>query len=389
MKKGKGIKIPFHKPFLTKDEIPSVVECLKSGWLTMGHKTEEFENKFAGYIGSKNAVSLNSCTAALHVALAAIDLKEGDEVIVPDMTFSATAAVVTYFGARPVIVDVERETHNIDIKEIEKAVTGATKAVIPVDFGGQPCDMDEIVSLAREKNIKVIEDAAHALPASYKGRTVGTLADMTCFSFYVTKPLSTGEGGMMTTENDEWADRARILRLHGMSKDAYKRYSGHGSWFYEVTDAGFKYNMTDIQSSIGISQLKKVEWMRKEREKIAKKYSEAFSRECALTAPFVKSDRESSWHLYTIILDEKQLNISRNEFIEELKNKGIGSSVHFIPLHIHPYYRDKLGYAGKTFPNSQWIYERTISLPIYPGLSGGQTDEVVEAVLDICKKNKK
>ncbi len=383
------MEIPFHKPYITEEEISEVVDSLRSGWLTMGPKTVEFEEKFRDYIGSRYAVSMNSCTACLHLALEAIGINEGDEVIVPTVTFTATGEVIDYFNAKPVLADVNRDTLNIEVCEIEKKITDKTKAIIPVHFAGQSCDMDEILDLSKKYGLKVIEDAAHAIPAWYKNSKIGTIGDITCFSFYATKTLSTGEGGMVTTENEEWADRMRVLRLHGISKDAWKRYSDEGSWYYEVIEAGYKYNMTDIQASLGLAQLRKLEWMWAKRKKIARKYSEAFKSLDEIITPFVKSDRESAWHLYVIKLNLDMLNINRNQIIEELKTRGIGTSVHFIPLYLHPFYRDTFGYNSGDFPASEWVYERIISLPIYPGMTDKEVDLVVEAVEDIIKRNKR
>ena len=303
--------VQFHKPYITMDEITEVLDSLKAGWITMGPKTIEFENKFRTYLGSGNAVSMNSCTACLHLALKAIGLGAGDEVIVPTVTFTATGEVVTYFNATPVLVDVEEETCNIDSRLIERKITKKTRAIMPVHFAGQICDMDEICALARKYNLAVIEDAAHAMPAWYKGRAVGTIGDISCFSFYATKPLTTGEGGMATTENDGWADAMRTWRLHGISKDAWKRYTGEGSWYYEVSSAGFKYNMTDIQASLGLAQLRKIDWMWQRRKEIAGAYSGAFGFRDDIEIPFVKADRESSWHLYVV-----KLNIRCAEYRE-------------------------------------------------------------------------
>jgi len=380
------VEIPFHKPHITEDEITEVLDSLRSGWLTMGPKTISFEEKFKEYIGSKNAVSMNSCTAGLHLALKAIDLKEGDEVILPAITFTATAEVITYFGARPVLADVEEQTLNIDAARIEEKITKKTRAIIPVHYAGQPCDMDEICDLARRRNLSVIEDAAHAIPASYKGRRIGTIGDLTCFSFYATKSLTTGEGGMVTTENSEWAERVRILRLHGISRDAWKRYTNEGSWYYEVLDAGYKYNMTDIQASLGVAQLRKVDWMRERRRRIAETYTEAFRSIEEVHAPHVKSDRESAWHLYVVALDLGALTIDRNRFMEELKGMGTMSSVHFIPLYRHPYYRNTFQYSPLGFPVSERIYDRIVSLPIYPGMTDEEVLRVVESVEHVVKK---
>jgi dTDP-4-amino-4,6-dideoxygalactose transaminase len=383
------VNIPFHKPYITDDEITEVVDSLKSGWLTMGPKTVRFEEEFGKYTGARHSIAVNSCTAALHLAMKAIDLKPGDEVIIPTMTFTATGEVVCYFNAKPVIVDVEKDTQNIDIEKIEHAITPKTKAIIPVHFAGQPCDMDEIRLIADKYKLFVVEDAAHSIPAWYKERKIGTIGDMTCFSFYATKTLATGEGGMITTENDEWAERIKILRLHGISKDAWKRYSGEGSWFYEVVEAGYKYNMTDIQAALGLAQLRKLEWMWKKRKEIAVKYTEVFRNSEFMETPKVKPDRVSAWHLYVVRLNLETLSIDRARFIEELKARGIGTSVHFIPLHKHPFYRDVFGYNPGDFPVAERLYDRTVSLPIYPGMTGKEIDFVVESALDVCEKFKR
>lgn len=380
--------IPFHKPYITSDEINEVIDSMRSGWLTMGPKTVRFEEEFNQYIGSKHSVAVNSCTAALHLALKAIDLKPGDEVIIPSITFTATGEVVCYFGAKPVIIDVERDTCNMDVKAVEKAITQKTRAIMPVHYAGQPCDMDAIKQIADSYKLIVIEDAAHSLPAWYKGRKVGTIGDMTCFSFYATKTLTTGEGGMVTTGNDKWAEGIKMLRLHGISKDAWKRYLNVGYWYYEVIEAGYKYNMTDIQAALGLSQLKKLEWMWERRKEIAKRYTDAFKSE-EIIPPFIKPDRDTSWHLYVIKLNLDALKIDRNNFIEELKRIGIGTSVHFIPLYRHVFYRDTFKYSPKDFPNSEWIYERIISLPIYPGMTDEEIESVIGSVKDVCKRFKR
>ena len=381
--------IPFHKPHITEEEIAGVVEALKSGWLTMGPKTLKFEEEFSGFLGSKHSISLSSCTAALHLALKVIGLDRGDEVIVPTTTFTSTAEVVCYFGAKPVLVDVERDTHNIDVSCLERAITDRTRAIIPVHFAGQPCDMDEIMAIAGQRQLHVIEDAAHAVPAKYNGRYIGTIGDMTCFSFYATKTLTTGEGGMITTANDGWAERLRSIRQHGISKDAWKRYSKEGSWYYEVLEAGYKYNMTDIQASLGLAQLKKQQWMLDERNRIACKYTEAFKGSALIDVPRVKTGRSSAWHLYIVKLDLEALRINRADFIEELKAAGVGASVHFIPLHRHPFYRDTFGYSEKHFPEAEWVYERSVSLPVYPGMTDSDVGRVIDAVSGITLKNKR
>jgi dTDP-4-amino-4,6-dideoxygalactose transaminase len=383
------MQIPFHKPYITDEEINEVVDSLKKGWLTMGPKTIEFENQFKNYIGSKNAIAVNSCTAGLHLALRAIGLKEGDEVIVPSTTFVATAEVVNYFNAKPVLVDVEKDTHLIDVSKIEEKITPRTKAIIPVHYSGQPADMDEILEIARKYSLYVIEDAAHALPAWYKGKKIGTIGDLTAFSFYATKTLATGEGGMVTTENDEWAEKIRILRLHGISKDAWKRYSKEGTWEYDVLENGYKYNMTDINAALGLAQLKKVEWMWQQRVKIAEAYNNAFKENEELILYKVKENRTSAWHLYPIKLNLEALTIDRNQFIEELKERGIGTSVHFIPLYRFSYYKKRFHYQPQDFPNSEWIFERVVSLPIFPGMTQEELDYVIENVIDVVKKHRR
>ena len=378
--------IPFHKPYITIDEITEVLDSLRSGWITMGPKTIEFENRFKEYLGAKNAVSMNSCTACLHLALKAIGLQESDEVIVPTVTFTATAEVVTYFKATPVLVDVEADTFNIDASLIERKITKKTKAIMPVHFAGQLCDMDEICDIARNHKLLVIEDAAHAMPASYKDRKVGTIGDISCFSFYATKSLTTGEGGMATTENDEWADKMRVSRLHGISKDAWKRYTGEGSWYYEVETAGYKYNMTDIQAAMGLAQLRKIDWMWQRRKEIADSYTAAFVSRDDIEVPYVKADRESGWHLYVVKLNLDTLSIGRNQIIEELRKKGVMTSVHFIPLHKHPYYMTAFNYDTREFGVSESIYERIISLPIYPGMSNDDVGQVIYTVEDVLQR---
>jgi dTDP-4-amino-4,6-dideoxygalactose transaminase len=378
--------IPFHRPMIGEDEIRSVVETLESGWLTTGPKVKRFEEDFAKYLGCGHAVAVNSGTAALHLALDAIGIREGDEVIVPAMTFAATAEVVLYFKAKPVLVDCEPDTLNLDPRQIEAAITSRTKAIIPVHIAGQPCDMDPILELARRCNLKVIEDAAHALPAAYHGKKVGTIGDITCFSFYATKTVTTGEGGMATTENSDWAERMRMMSLHGISHDAWKRYTKEGSWYYEILYPGFKYNLTDIAAAIGIEQLRKCEAFWEARQRIAMNYSKAFADLKEIQLPVCRNDVQHAWHLFVIQLNLERLKISRNQFIEALREKEIGTSVHFIPLHLHPCYRDKFDYKPEDFPNASRAFERIISLPIYPKMTEGNVRDVIVAVRKIVQE---
>jgi perosamine synthetase len=381
--------IPFHKPAIGEDEVRSVVETLKSGWLTTGSRVKSFEEDFARYVGSKHAIAVNSGTAALHLALDAVGIKEGDEVIVPTMTFTATAEVVLYFKARPVLVDCEPDTLNLDPAKIEAAITPKTKAIIPVHMAGQPCNMEEILKIARKYNLRVIEDAAHALPAGYRGRTVGTIGDITCFSFYATKAITTGEGGMATTDNSTWAERMRIMSLHGISHDAWKRYTKEGSWYYEVLYPGFKYNLTDLAAAIGTEQLKKCSEFWQARRRIAIIYAKAFAEVDGVQVPACRDDVQHAWHLYVIQLDLERLSINRNQFIEALREKEIGTSVHFIPLHLHPYYREKFGYKPADFPNATAVFERIVSLPIYPRMTGSDVDRVIGTVSAIIDRHRR
>jgi perosamine synthetase len=378
--------LPFHVPTIGDEEIAAVVEVLKSGWLTTGSKAREFEEQFCQLVGARYAVALNSGTAALHLALEAVGIEEGDEVIVPTMTFTASAEVVLYLKAKPVLVDCLPDTLNIDPDQIERAITSRTKAIIPVHFGGQPCDMEPILEIARRNNLYVIEDAAHALPAKYHRQTVGTIGDITCFSFYATKTITTGEGGMATTENPEWAVRMRMMSLHGISHDAWKRYAKEGSWYYEVLCPGFKYNLTDIGAAIGIEQLKKCDAFGDARDHIANKYNEAFADLPEIQTPFCEPDRQHAWHLYVIQLRLEGLTITRDQFIEALKSQGIGTSVHFIPLHLHPYYRNTFGYVPGDFPNATEAYQRIISLPIYPNMTDAGIDHVIGAVRHVVQQ---
>jgi dTDP-4-amino-4,6-dideoxygalactose transaminase len=381
--------LPFHSPVIAEEEISAVVEVLKSGWLTTGQKVREFERRFAEFVGCSHAVAVNSGTAALHLALEAIGIQAGDEVIVPTMTFAATAEVVLYLGAKPILVDCEADSLNLDPDRLAAALTPKTKAIIPVHFGGQPCDMERILRFAREHDLRVIEDAAHALPAYYKGQAIGSVGDITCFSFYATKTITTGEGGMTTTENPEWAEKMRMLSLHGISHDAWNRYSAEGSWYYEILSPGYKYNLTDIAASLGIEQLKKCNTFLEARRRIAQAYDEGFAGLPEIKTPVCRPDVGHAWHLYVIQLQLERLTINRRDFIEALRKKNIGTSVHFIPLHLHPYYRNTFGYRPEDFLNATAVFERIISLPIYPKLTDADVSDVIEAVRSIVEEHRR
>jgi perosamine synthetase len=348
--------------------------------MTMGPKTFEFEKEFAKYVGAPHAIAVSTGTAALHLSLDAAGVQAGDEILLPTTTFTATAEVVTYLNARPVLVDIDPVTMNLDPEDAARRITPKTKAIIPVHLAGQPCDMDEIHKIARPHGLRVIEDAAHALPSEYRGKHIGQISEFTCFSFYATKTLTTGEGGMITTVNAAAADRMRLMRLHGIERDAWKRYRGDGSWFYEVHEAGFKYNLTDFQSAIGLVQLKKCDAMRHSRLAIAKRYSEAFAPFEELVTPTIRPDRSTSWHLYIIRLRLERLNTDRDGFIKALQRRGVACSVHFIPLHLQPYYQRTFGYQPGEFPYAEQEYRGCLSLPIYPGLNEEEINHVICAV---------
>jgi len=382
----RGEFLPFAAPLLGDEEIQEVVHCLRSGWLTTGHKVKQFEREFGEFIGAKHALAVNSCTAALHLALEAVGVGPGDEVITTPMTFTATAAVIEHLGARPVFADVTANTLNIDPAEIQRRLSPRTKAILPVHFAGQACDMDAIAEVARGAGVPVIEDAAHAIPTRHKGRMVGTLSDITCFSFYATKNVTTGEGGMVVTDRDDIMERMRLMHLHGMSKDAWKRYTQNGSWSYEILAPGFKYNLTDIAAAIGIHQLRKCHAFHRRRLGIADQYDAAFAGLPGISIPRVEDRESHGWHLYVIQIDPERLTIGRDAFIDRLIARNIGVSVHFIPLHVHPYYRERYALQPSDFPNAWAAYERIVSLPIYAKMTDDDVRHVIDAVRGIAQE---
>lgn len=381
--------LPFALPHITQAEIDEVVDTLRSGWLTTGPKTKRFEREFAERIGAPHALAVNSATAAMHLALDAIGLQPDDEVIVPVYTFTSTAEVVVYFRARPVFVDVDPITNNLDPAQLEKHITSRTRAIMVVHIAGLPAEMDDILAIARTYNLPVIEDAAHAFPAKYRGRMIGSISDLTAFSFYATKALATGEGGMLTTTNARYAERIAMMSLHGISRDAWKRYSAEGSWYYEVLQAGYKYNMTDLAAAIGLHQLARSEWLLERRQAIAQRYTDAFSQWPELETPPDPAHIEHAWHLYILRLRLERLAITRDAFIQALKQANIGTSVHFIPLHLHPFYRDTYQLMPDDFPAALQAYQRSISLPIYPGMTDEDVEDVIAAVEQIIATQKK
>jgi dTDP-4-amino-4,6-dideoxygalactose transaminase len=376
--------VPYHRAAIEKEEIDAVLSVLQSGWLTTGSRAKEFEEAFARFTGATHALAVNSCTSALHLALLACEVGEGDEVIIPTMTFASTGEVVLYCRARPVLVDSTKESFHIDAAEIEKAITPRTKAIIPVHYAGYPCQMDAILDIGQRYGLKIIEDAAHSFPSSYEGRMIGTLGDITCFSFYATKAITTGEGGMITTENDEYAERMRIMSLHGINKDAWKRYTAAGTWRYDILEVGFKYNLTDLQSAIGLAQLAKAEDLRSRRAAIAARYTQELSSLEAFQCPPEPHTASHAWHLYVLRVNPDYLRIGRDQVIEELKSRGIGTSVHFIPLHLHSLYRNELSYQAGQFPRAEKHFECAVSLPLFPGMTTEQVDRVLDALRSIA-----
>jgi perosamine synthetase len=380
--------LPFNRAFIEEQDIEEVLEVLRSGWLTTGPRVKQFEASFCEFTGAAHSVALSSCTAALHLALAAIGVTEGDEVIVPTMTFASTGETVLYFKARPVLVDCAPNSFHVDPRQVEAAITDRTKAIVPVHYSGFACDMDAILDIARRHGLKVIEDAAHALPSTYKGKMIGTLGDITCFSFYATKTLTTGEGGMATTDNEQYAERIRSLSLHGISKDAWKRYSAEGSWRYDIQEVGYKYNLTDIQAALGLAQLAKRQLTHTLRTQLAERYNRGLASLDAFETAHIPDHVTNAWHLYVLQVKPDVLRIGRDRLIEELKSRGIGTSVHFIPLHLHSLYQ-RLGYREGQFPHAEARFNGAISLPLYPGMTDEDSDRVIAALHDITQDFRK
>ncbi|MEO8604510.1 MAG: DegT/DnrJ/EryC1/StrS aminotransferase family protein [bacterium] len=382
-------KIPFARPDIGEEEIASVVDTLRSGWLSIGPKTAAFEQQFGAAVGAAHSVSVSSATAGLHLGLDALGVGPGDEVLVPTLTFTSTAATVFHVGATPRLVDCEPDTLNIDVADAARKWTSRTKAIVPVHFAGHPCDMNAVRELAQARGGAVMEDAAHALPAAYRGQRIGSISDLTVFSFYATKNLSTGEGGMVTTANADLADRIRQRRLHGMTRDAWKRYTDAGSWRYDVAYPGFKYNMTDINAALGIVQLRRLEAMQAERRRVVAGDQAALADEDALELPVSRPEVEHAWHLFVVRVRAERLRIDRDEVIRQLGAAGIGTSVHFIPLHEHSYYRDHLDAGAESLPVASREWQRIISLPLYPGLSDADVERVADTLRDILRRHRR
>jgi dTDP-4-amino-4,6-dideoxygalactose transaminase len=374
--------LPFHRPWIGEEEIAEVVDTLRSGWLTLGPKTQRFEEKFAAYIGAKHAVAVASCTAALHLVLESLGVGAGDEVITSPYTFASTVTSILYTGATPVLADTLSDWPNIDPKEVAAKVTPCTKVILPVHFAGASCEMDTLCAIAQRVGATVVDDAAHALPTSYKHKRIGTLGKATAFSFYAGKNMTTGEGGMVTTDDDRLADQVRMRRLHGISRDAWKRYTAEGSWYYEVAMKGFKYNMTDMNAALGLHQLDRLEDFQRRRLALVALYDELLARVPGVTRPVPPADGESAWHLYVIRVDPG----IRNDVIDELKADNIGTSVHFIPVHHHRFFQQELGCRKEDYPNATRLYEGAISLPLFPAMSADDVRGVVGSIARVMGK---
>lgn len=431
------MKVPFYRPNIGSEEIDEVVATLKGGWLTTGPRTKQFEAEFGTYIGQRHSVAVNSCTAALHLALEAIGVQRDDGVLVPTMTFAATAEVVRYFGARPVLVDCRQEDFNLDVADaerriaVEHAAGRRVVAIIPVHYGGQIGDVTGVRRLATSHGLKVIEDAAHCCPAYYwddfmssvegevktvggvgdqpgsgpgktdlfpappvvEGggsrsggwRSVGADADISCYSFYANKTITTGEGGMACTDDDAYADRMRIMSLHGISRDAWKRFTAEGSWYYEIIAPGFKYNLTDIASAIGIHQVRKADRLHQMRLSLAARYQEGLGDVEEIILPTARPDRVHSWHLFPIRLRPEKTRMERGDLIAELQRRGIGTSVHWLPLHMHPYYRETYRYRPEDYPVAAGLYPGLVTLPLYPGMGDEAVDLVCKNVKELVR----
>ena len=386
--------LPFSPPSIGEEEIAEVVRTLRSGWITTGERTHEFEEAFRDFVGAEAALAVNSATSAMHLALATLGIGEGDAVVTTTMTFASTVHVIEHQRARPLLVDVEPDTLNLDPNQLEAVVRRApgVKAVMPVHLYGHPADMNPIYDIANRHGLAVIEDAAHALPAWYHDRMIGArangfdLPNLVAFSFYATKNLTTGEGGMLTG-SPELVEAARVWSLHGMSRDAYKRYTSDGSWKYDVVQPGFKYNMADVQAALGLVQLKRLDSMQRRRHAIVERYDDALGRVPELETPYERPHVRSAWHIYLLRLRRERLGIKRDAFITELKKKNIGASVHFIPIHLHSYYRHRYGFRPEQFPVAQREFERMLSLPLSPAHSDEDIEDVIQAVSEIVRAN--
>lgn len=384
--------IPYSRPVLDETEIEEVVNTLRSGWLTTGPKVAQFEKDFTNFIGCKHALAVNSATSGLHLALEALGIGEGDKVITTVHTFTASAEVIRYMGAEPLFADINPDTFCIDPEHVRTLLEmhDGVKCVIPVHYGGQAADMTALMALAKEFDVRILEDAAHALPCTHNGQMVGTIGDVTVFSFYANKTITTGEGGMVVTNNEAIAKRIKVMRLHGINRDVFDRFTSKSpSWYYEVVAPGFKYNMMDICGALGIHQLKKAQTFQKQRKHIADRYEEGFAGLPVETPGIVNPEDFHAWHIYALRLNLDELTISRDEFIEKLSEKGVGTSVHYIPLHRMPYWRDTYALKDAMFPNSTAVFDRIISLPNFASMTEDDITFVINAVCEVATTYKK
>jgi dTDP-4-amino-4,6-dideoxygalactose transaminase len=372
----------FGAPLISEDEIAEVVATLRSGWIGSGPRVQQFERRFEEYVGVRHAVAVNSCTSALHLALHVLGIGPGDEVITTPYTWCSTANVIVHRGARPVFVDVERTTGNLDPARIEPAITKRTRAILPVHLGGRACDMDAIMEIAQRRGLKVIEDAAHALEASWKGRRAGSIGDCGAFSFYATKNVTTAEGGMVVTADAALAERLRILSLNGTSADAWKRFQADGPSHVQVVEAGYKYNMTDIQAALGLKQLEKVERYLEHRDCLWRFYDEALADLPLIRPASAEADCRHARHLYSLLVDTERTSLTRDALREGLKKRRIGTGIHYIALHLHPFYQQQFGYRAGQFPNAEYLSERTFSVPLSPRVTEADARDVVDALRD-------
>ncbi len=381
--------LPYGTQWLDEKEIEEVIDTLKSSWITTGPKMCLFEDNFKNLIGSKFAVAVNSGTAALHISTSSIDIKPGDEVITTPLTFVASSNCVIYRGGTPIFADIKKDTYNIDPNEIKKKITPNTKAIIPVHFSGQPCDMDEIIEIAHENNLFIIEDAAHAIDAEYKNRKVGNMSDLTAFSFHPVKNITTAEGGMVTTNDDELYNKLIMFRTHGISKDAVKRFGKSGDFFYDMKYLGYRYNLSEIHASIGIHQLNKLEFFQKRRREIVKLYYRELKDLEEITLPYVKKDIKHTWHLFIIQLNLAKLRVNRDHIFKALREENIGVNVHYIPVHYHSFYKNKFGLKKGSLPNTEWLYPRILTIPLFPKMSDDDVYDVINALNKIIKYYRK
>ena len=377
--------LPYNLPDISDIEIDAVVETLRSGWLAPGPRVKAFEAAFAAHTGAKHAIALDSATAGMHLALIARGIGPGDEVITTPTTFAATVNTIIHAGATPVLADIRIDDYCIDPEAIERAITPRTRAIMPVHHAGSACRMDEVLAIARKHGLAVIEDAAHALGTYIGGRSVGVFGDATVFSFYPTKNVTTGRGGMLTTDDDALAERCRILSLHGMSNDAWDRYTARGSWAYQVLAPGYNYAMTDFQAALGHAQFSRLDEFQRVRRRLAGMMSERLGRLPGLVLPIEREDTTHAWHLYVVRLRPEASTITRDEFIVAMKERGIGTSVHFIPIHHHPYYRETYGWAPGDFPVADRAFETMVSLPLYTRMTEAEVDRVASAVEEIMR----